>query len=85
MRAAFTRGLRHLLTVPSVDRFSGGLSAPSNVGFGRGKGLIGYINSAAISPVTIWIATISGKTAGHLVWDTRTRERVQTSARAAAL
>src|SRR5439155_1650451 len=43
----------------------------------RGEGLIGAINSAAISPDTNWIATSYWKDRGTYVWDTRTRKRVQ--------
>src|SRR5260221_6371711 len=53
-----TRGAQHLLSVPSVDQvYCVDLSAPERWWSLPGNGRIGYINSAAISADTNWIAT----------------------------
>jgi WD40 repeat protein/predicted Ser/Thr protein kinase len=73
-----THGARHLLTVPSPDQvFCVDLGAPGGGWTLNGQGLIGDINSAAISPDTNWIATSYWKDRGTAVWDTRTRKRIR--------
>lgn len=72
-----TRGAQHLLSVPALDQvFCVDLSAPERWWFLPGNGQIGYVNSAAISPNTNWMATSLWKDGGTFVWDTRTRQRV---------
>jgi WD40 repeat protein len=75
---SITRGAHDILTVPSIDKvFCVDLGAPERWWALPGNGLIGAINSAAISPDTNWIATSYWKDRGTYVWDTRTRKRVQ--------
>ncbi len=77
-QGSITRGLRHLLAVPSVDRvFCLDLSAPEVSWSLSGNGSMGPMNSAAISADTNWIATSYWKNGRTSVWDTRTRERVR--------
>ena len=72
-----THGLRHLLAVPSFDQvFFVDLGAPGAGWVLPGHGLIGAINSAAISPDTNWIATSYWKGRGTSAWDTRSRQRI---------
>jgi WD40 repeat protein/predicted Ser/Thr protein kinase len=73
---SMTRGVQHLLTVPAYDQvFCADLGAPGVGWVLQGHGLIGPINSAAISPDTNWIATSYWKDRGTHIWDTRTRQR----------
>jgi len=73
---SMTRGVQHLLTVPANDQvFCVDLGAPGAGWVLQGRGLIGPINSAAISPDTNWIATSYWKDRGTHIWDTRTRQR----------
>ncbi len=72
-----TRGPRPVLTVPSVDQvFCVDLKTPERWWTLPGNGLMRYVNSAAASPDTNWIATTYWKGGGTFIWDTRTRQRV---------
>jgi WD40 repeat protein len=73
---SITRGARQTLIVPSVDKvFCIDLSTlPQEQDWWALPG-VGYINSAAISPDTNWIATSYWKDRGTYIWDTRTRKR----------
>ena len=71
-----TRGAQQMLTVPSIDKvFCVDLRALPGKEDWRTLSGVGYMNWAAISPDTNWIATSYWKDRGTYIWDTSTRQR----------
>jgi signal transduction histidine kinase len=73
-----TRGSSSIITIPTLDIvYWIDLGKPEGLHQLSGRGAMGPLNCAAISPDTNWIATTYWKGGGTAVWDIRTQQRVR--------
>src|SRR5439155_2618261 len=72
-----TRGSPALAAVPTSDSvFWFDLNDPANLHQLNGRGVMGPLTGAAISPNTNWIATTYWKGGGTAVWDVHSQQKV---------
>jgi signal transduction histidine kinase len=71
------RGPSSLVAIPASDSvFWINLAHPDTLHQLNGRGAMGALNGAAITPDTNWIATTIWKGGGTAIWDTRTQQKV---------